>query len=212
MTTEEVTVAGVTLPAGSRVRLCLGAINRDDTDAISSDDIVMDGKVHKHWGFGGGPHRCVGSHLARMEMNVIMTEWLHRIPHFELADGYRPEIMWPSPTCPGYHCEFLERSKTVTSRQSRSNPLSESVQWTTGNVGKRSVRAIASKPGLELVGCYAWSPGKVGSEVGSLVGIEKLGVTATDDIDALLDLKPDFVVYNPMWPDIDHLVRILSSC
>ncbi|MCV7425505.1 cytochrome P450 [Mycobacterium montefiorense] len=99
VTTEEITVAGITLPAGSQVRLCLGAINRDGSDAISGDDLVMDGKVHKHWGFGGGPHRCVGSHLARMEMNVVVTEWLSRIPHFELAPGYRPEITWPSPTC-----------------------------------------------------------------------------------------------------------------
>ena len=99
VTTEEVTVAGITLPAGSRVRLCLGAINRDGSDAISGNDLVLDGKVHKHWGFGGGPHRCVGSHLARMEMNVVVTEWLSRIPYFELSPGYRPEITWPSPTC-----------------------------------------------------------------------------------------------------------------
>jgi cytochrome P450 len=99
VTTEEVRIAGVTLPAGSRVRLCLGAINRDGSDAISGDELVLDGKVHKHWGFGGGPHRCVGSHLARMEMNVVVTEWLRRIPQFELAPGYRPEITWPSPTC-----------------------------------------------------------------------------------------------------------------
>lgn len=99
VTTEEVTVGGITLHAGSRVRLCLGAINRDGSDAISGDDLVLDGKVHKHWGFGGGPHRCVGSHLARMEMNVVVTEWLRRIPHFELSPGYRPEITWPSPTC-----------------------------------------------------------------------------------------------------------------
>ncbi|GAB1814536.1 cytochrome P450 [Mycobacterium sp. MUNTM1] len=99
VTTEEVTVAGITLPTGSRVRLCLGAINRDGSDAISGDDLMMDGRVHKHWGFGGGPHRCVGSHLARMEMNVVVTEWLRRIPHFALPPGYRPEITWPSPTC-----------------------------------------------------------------------------------------------------------------
>lgn len=99
VTTEDVTVAGVALPAGSRVRLCLGAINRDGSDAISGDDLVMDGKLHRHWGFGGGPHRCVGSHLARLEMNVVVTEWLSRIPHFELSPGYRPEITWPSPTC-----------------------------------------------------------------------------------------------------------------
>ncbi|MCV7412987.1 cytochrome [Mycobacterium florentinum] len=98
VTTEDVTIAGITLPAGSRVRLCLGAINRDGSDATSGDDLVLDGRVHKHWGFGGGPHRCVGSHLARMEMNVVVTEWLKRIPDFELAPGYRPEIIWPSPT------------------------------------------------------------------------------------------------------------------
>lgn len=98
-TTRPVTVAGVTLPAGAEVRLCLGAINRDGSDATSGDDLVMDGKVHKHWGFGGGPHRCLGSHLARMELKIVVSEWLRRIPDFELAPGYTPEITWPSATC-----------------------------------------------------------------------------------------------------------------
>ena len=48
-------------------------------------------------------------------------------------------------------------------------------------------------------------------DVGELVGIEPLGVTATNDVDALLALKPDCVVYNPMWIDVDELVRILSA-
>jgi hypothetical protein len=85
------------------------------------------------------------------------------------------------------------------------------VQWTTGNVGKRSVRAVALNPGLELVGCYAWSADKVGRDVGELCGIEPLGVHATDDVDALLALKPDCVVYNPMFADVDEMVRILSA-
>jgi len=85
------------------------------------------------------------------------------------------------------------------------------VQWTTGNVGKQSVAAIARNPGLELVGCYAWSPDKVGRDVGELCGLDSLGVTATDDVDALLALRPDCVVYNPMWPSIDELVRILGA-
>lgn len=42
------TVGGVELPAGAHVRLCLGAINRDGSDATSGDDLVMDGKVHEH--------------------------------------------------------------------------------------------------------------------------------------------------------------------
>jgi hypothetical protein len=85
------------------------------------------------------------------------------------------------------------------------------VQWTTGNVGKSSVQAILANPTLELVGCYAWSPEKVGRDVGELCGVEPMGVTATDDIDALLALEPDCVVYNPMWLDVDELVRILSA-
>ena len=85
------------------------------------------------------------------------------------------------------------------------------VQWTTGNVGRQSVTAIAENPGLDLVGCYAWSPDKVGRDVGELCGRDRLGVTATDDVDALLALRPDCVVYNPMWPSIDELVRILGA-
>lgn len=85
------------------------------------------------------------------------------------------------------------------------------VQWTTGNVGKQSALAIARSPELELVGCYAWSKDKVGRDVGELCGGDPLGVAATDDVDALLALRPDCVVYNPMWPSVDELVRILAS-
>src|SRR3954465_91625 len=85
------------------------------------------------------------------------------------------------------------------------------VQWTTGNVGKRSVEAVMKRPDLELVGCYAWSDDKGGRDVGELCGIAPVGVAATNDVDALLQLKPDCVVYNPMWRDVDELVRILEA-
>ncbi|MCX5044301.1 dihydrodipicolinate reductase [Aldersonia sp. NBC_00410] len=85
------------------------------------------------------------------------------------------------------------------------------VQWTTGNVGKKSVHAIASNPLLQIVGCYAWSPDKVGRDVGDLCGIETLGVIATEDIDALLALEPDCVVYNPMFANVDELILILGA-
>ncbi|HTM84430.1 MAG TPA: dihydrodipicolinate reductase [Mycobacterium sp.] len=85
------------------------------------------------------------------------------------------------------------------------------VQWTTGNVGTSAVRAIAGNPDYELVGLFAWSAEKVGRDAGELVGIEPLGVTATNDTAALLALKPDCVVYNPMWINVDELVQILSA-
>ncbi|NTY58770.1 cytochrome P450 [Mycolicibacterium sphagni] len=97
VTTRPVTVAGVTLPAGAKVRLPLAAINRDGSDAISGDNVVMDGKLHRHWGFGGGPHRCLGSNLARMELRLVLTEWLRRIPDFDVAPGFDPLIEWPAP-------------------------------------------------------------------------------------------------------------------
>lgn len=85
------------------------------------------------------------------------------------------------------------------------------VQWTTGNVGRRSVRAIAAHPALELVGCYAWGEDKVGQDAGTLAGIEPLGVLATNDADALLALRPDCVSYNPLWPDVDLMCRLLEN-
>jgi len=85
------------------------------------------------------------------------------------------------------------------------------VQWTTGNVGRRALRAIALNPELELVGCYVWSEDKVGRDAGELAGVEKLGVAATSDVDALLELRPDCVSYTPMWPNVDELVRILEA-
>jgi cytochrome P450 len=96
ITTEYVNVGGMTLPPGTSVRLCMAAVNRDDSDATSVNELVMDGKVHRHWGFGGGPHRCLGSHLARIELTLIVAEWLKQIPDFELPADYSPEINYPS--------------------------------------------------------------------------------------------------------------------
>jgi 2,4-diaminopentanoate dehydrogenase len=85
------------------------------------------------------------------------------------------------------------------------------VQWTTGKTGKAAVRAVVEHPRLTLVGCYAWSADKVGHDVGELCGIDPIGVTATDDVDTLLALRPDCVIYTPYRPDTDHLSRILES-
>ena len=85
------------------------------------------------------------------------------------------------------------------------------IQWTTGKTGSAAVRALAHHPTMRLVGCYAWSPEKVGRDAGELCGIEPLGVIATDDVDALLALRADCVSYMAYRPDFDHLAAILES-
>jgi hypothetical protein len=85
------------------------------------------------------------------------------------------------------------------------------VQWTTGKIGRAAIRAIVEHPRLSLVGCYVWSPEKVSQDVGQLAGIDTIGMPATDEIEALLELKPDCVIYTPYQPDTDHLERILDS-
>ena len=91
-TTKTVTVAGVTIPAGSVVRLCLASANLDESEKPSVT--VADGKIRArpHWGFGGGVHRCLGAALARMELTVIVAEWLRVVPDFELEPDFAPRF------------------------------------------------------------------------------------------------------------------------
>jgi hypothetical protein len=70
------------------------------------------------------------------------------------------------------------------------------VQFSTGNVGQHSLRAIIGRPDMELVGVHAASSNKIGRDAAELCGLsEPTGIVATDDIDALIALAPDCVVY-----------------
>ncbi|GJF11772.1 hypothetical protein NGTWS0302_00330 [Mycolicibacterium cyprinidarum] len=86
------------------------------------------------------------------------------------------------------------------------------IQWTTGNIGQRSLHAIIGRSDMELVGVYAHGADKVGVDAAELSGwLEPTGVKATNDIDELIALRPDACCYNPLWPNIDELVRLLES-
>jgi hypothetical protein len=54
--------------------------------------VQLDRTVNRHVAFGSGIHRCAGSNLARMELQVALEEWMARIPEFSLAEG--EEITW----------------------------------------------------------------------------------------------------------------------
>ncbi|WP_026240403.1 NAD(P)H-dependent amine dehydrogenase family protein [Parafrankia discariae] len=85
------------------------------------------------------------------------------------------------------------------------------IQWTTGKVGKLALRAVLDDPRLDLVGVYAWSPDKVGTDAGTLCGRPPCGVAATNDVDALVALKADTVVYTPFMADLDHVLPLLEA-
>lgn len=85
------------------------------------------------------------------------------------------------------------------------------VQWATGNIGMRSLRAVIEHPGLELVGLYVYSDPKAGRDAGELCGLGPVGVTATREIDEILALKPDCVLYMADRADIDVICRLLES-
>lgn len=93
ITTKEVTIDGVRIPAGSVVRLCLASTNLDDSEK-SSVTVTDNDKIHSkpHWGFGGGIHRCLGAAVARMELTVVVTEWLRAVPDFELEPDFTPRF------------------------------------------------------------------------------------------------------------------------
>jgi hypothetical protein len=86
------------------------------------------------------------------------------------------------------------------------------VQWTTGNVARQAIASIVERPELDLVGVYAFTKDKVGKDAGELAGLGRsLGIAATDDIQALIGLRPDCVVYMPLHPDVEHLTRLLVA-
>ncbi len=85
------------------------------------------------------------------------------------------------------------------------------VQWATGNIGARALRAVIEHPNLTLAGVYVHTPGKAGKDAGELCGLTATGVVATHDIDEILALGADCVLYMPAACDIDEVCRLLAS-
>ncbi|HUD18148.1 MAG TPA: cytochrome P450 [Acidimicrobiales bacterium] len=90
--TEDVEFQGCPMKAGDKVLMNFPAANRDPEAFEDADTVVLDRTLNRHVAFGSGIHRCAGSNLARMELQVALEEWLARIPEFRLAEG--AEVTW----------------------------------------------------------------------------------------------------------------------
>lgn len=82
-------VDGCPVAADERVRVLLGVPNNDPELWPDPDTVDFARPTNKHLAFGGGVHRCVGSHLARIELRVALREWHRRIPSYRLPDGHQ---------------------------------------------------------------------------------------------------------------------------
>jgi cytochrome P450 len=96
VTTQDVEMADVVIPEGSLCWLSLGTANRDPRRYRDAESIRIDEHQPTHFAFGRGPHRCLGSHLARLELRLVIEEWHRRIPNYSLAA--EPQMSWPKGT------------------------------------------------------------------------------------------------------------------
>jgi len=87
---KDVTLHGVEIKQGQMVTLLLGASDLDDTEFGNGDAVDLQRERNRHLAFGGGNHRCLGSHLARMELRVALEVLHERIPDYRLKPGERP--------------------------------------------------------------------------------------------------------------------------
>ncbi|HWE67838.1 MAG TPA: cytochrome P450 [Acidimicrobiales bacterium] len=92
LVTQDVEYGGCPMKEGDKVLMNFPAANRDPEVFEDADTVQLDRAHNRHVAFGSGIHRCAGSNLARMELQVALEEWLGQIPIFSLEEG--KEILW----------------------------------------------------------------------------------------------------------------------
>ena len=86
ISTEDTHLNGCPIPKGKQVSVLLGSANTDERAWERPDEVDFHREVNRHIAFGGGAHRCLGSHLARMELRVALEEWHVAVPEYRLPD------------------------------------------------------------------------------------------------------------------------------
>jgi cytochrome P450 len=85
---QDVELAGCPVHKGDHAIVMIGSANTDEAEFPDADDVRFDREVNRHIAFGGGIHRCLGSHLARLELRVALREWHKRIPEYEVEPDH----------------------------------------------------------------------------------------------------------------------------
>ncbi len=85
---EDTEIPAARSTKGDMVMVMLSSVNTDEADLPDADVVRFDREANRHLAFGGGVHRCLGSHLARLELRVALREWHRRIPEYEVAEGH----------------------------------------------------------------------------------------------------------------------------
>ncbi len=86
--TRDTELAGCPIHKGDQVSVILSSANTDPAEFEDPDVVRFDRATNRHLAFGGGLHRCLGSHLARQELRIALREWHRRIPDYSVAPGH----------------------------------------------------------------------------------------------------------------------------
>jgi cytochrome P450 len=85
---EDTTLSGCPIRKGQHVSILLGSANTDENEFGDAQVVRFERDPNRHLAFGGGIHRCLGSHLARQELRIALREWHRRIPDYSIRPGY----------------------------------------------------------------------------------------------------------------------------
>ncbi len=87
---RDVELGGMSIAAGDQLILMLCSANRDEREFDRADEVDVTRRPNRHLSFGGGAHRCLGSHLARIELTIALEEIHRRIPDYDLVESDPP--------------------------------------------------------------------------------------------------------------------------
>jgi cytochrome P450 len=86
---EDTELSGCPVHKGDHAIVVIGSANTDEAEFPDAHEVRFDREVNRHIAFGGGVHRCLGSHLARLELRVALREWHKRIPDYEVEPDHK---------------------------------------------------------------------------------------------------------------------------